>query len=309
MSFEKVILVTRPTRLQDTVKRYNTKAQAAFYIERRGQSFADYELEDDTYAKARDSLLNLIPSDLKIQIIDRSFLPNFLFAPNDVVVCLGQDGLVVNTAKYLNGQPVVAVNPDPDRFDGILLPFQVGNAHSAFEALLKGKQQTRKITMARVDLNDGQHLYAFNDLFLGPKSHISARYTIRIGDKSERQMSSGILVSTPAGSTGWFSSLMNQTRGLSRFGGVSANVSAKARKWEDRELTFAVREPFASKWSGVEIVAGLIREKDSLIVESHMAEAGVIFSDGMEQDFLAFNSGATATVRIAEKITELVVQP
>ncbi|MCE9596480.1 MAG: NAD+ kinase [Spirochaetia bacterium] len=307
MSFEKVILVTRPTRLQDTVKRYNTKAQAAFYITRRGQSFSDYELEDETYAHAREDLLKIIPSELKVQIIDRSFLPNFLFAPTDVVVCLGQDGLVVNTAKYLSGQPVIAVNPDPDRFDGVLLPFQVQTSHLAFEAILEGRQKTRNITMARVDLNDGQHLYAFNDLFLGPKTHISARYTIHIGEKSERQMSSGILVSTPAGSTGWFSSLLNQTRGLSRFGGAAIDMPVRSRQWEDRELTFAVREPFASKWSGVEMVAGTIKEKESISVESHMAENGVIFSDGMEQDFLTFNSGATATVGIAEKTTELVI--
>ena len=34
----------------------------------------------------------------------------------DIVVVVGQDGLVANTLKYLQGQPVIAVNPD--RSDG-----------------------------------------------------------------------------------------------------------------------------------------------------------------------------------------------
>ena len=63
----------------------------------------------------------------RVQTVDRSFLPNFVFAPEDTVVTLGQDGLVANTLKYLNGQPVVGVNPDPERWDGRLLPFRVGD--------------------------------------------------------------------------------------------------------------------------------------------------------------------------------------
>lgn len=31
----------------------------------------------------------------------------------DIVVVIGQDGLVANTLKYLDGQPVIAINPDP----------------------------------------------------------------------------------------------------------------------------------------------------------------------------------------------------
>ena len=61
----------------------------------------------------------------RVQTVDRSFLPNFVFAPEDTVVTLGQDGLVANTLKYLDGQPVVGVNPDPERWDGRLLPFRV----------------------------------------------------------------------------------------------------------------------------------------------------------------------------------------
>lgn len=308
MSLEKVVLVTRPTRLQESVKRYNTKAQAKFYVEKRGQSFADYEVEEEIYQRARDYVIKCIPTELKLQVIDRSFLTNYLFTPQDIVVCLGQDGLVVNAAKYLSGQPVIAINPDPARFDGILLPFLVNDTERALRSVSEGKFKARKITMARVDLNDGQKLYAFNDLFIGPRTHITARYTIHSRGKSERQMSSGILVSTPAGSTGWMSSLFNQTRGIAAFAGLKNDVHASRVNWEEKKLTFLVREPFASKWSSVNLVAGTIIPGAEITVESHMGESGVIFSDGMETDYLDFNTGSTATVSIADKATDLVVE-
>ena len=305
---EKAVVVTRPTRLQESVKRYNTKAQAKFYVEKRGQSFQDYELEEDIYEHSRDHVLKAIPRDLKIQIVDRNLLPNYLFSPKDLIICLGQDGLVVNTAKYLEGQPVIAINPDPDRFDGVLLPFLPDQTEAAVQAVMNGKFQARNLTMARVDMNDGQKLYAFNDLFIGPRSHITARYTIHDGERSERQMSSGILVATPAGSTGWISSLFNQTRGIARFQGDGSPLAGMRLEWEDQKLVYMVREPFASKWSKTEMVAGVIEGTNSISVESHMSESGVIFSDGMESDFIQFNTGSVARIGIAEKSTTLVVK-
>jgi len=78
-------------------------------------------------------------------------------------------------------------------------------------------------------------------------------------------------------------------------------------KWESDRLVFVVREPFVSKTSGAEIVSGLVSPTSPLVIESEMAEGGVIFSDGVEADFLPFNSGAIATINLADKKTNLVV--
>ncbi|MCB1173817.1 MAG: NAD(+)/NADH kinase [Leptospiraceae bacterium] len=311
MTFDKLIIVTRQTRLNESLKRYNTKSQVKFFIESRGQSFADYELENDNYDRARDLILKSVPGDLRYQVIDRSFLPNFIFGPHDLVLTLGQDGLVVNTAKYLDGQPVLAVNPDPARFDGVLLPFQLADVAQALEQTLdpdaNNRLGTREISMGRVDLNDGQHLLAFNDFFIGANSHISARYTINFGAASERHSSSGVIVSTPAGSTGWLSSLYNMARGIQQFQGDPAAWDGQPLEWDQRRLVFVVREPFQSKWSGASLVAGQIEAEKKLIIESHMPEKGVIFSDGIESDYLEFNSGSQATIGLARQVTRLLV--
>ena len=114
----KIILVTRPTRVAELKRRFNTRTQAKFYVSHLGQDFSDYEREDEQYANAVRTAQRTLGALGRVQLIDRSFLPNFVFGPQDIVVVLGQDGLVANTVKYLNGQPVVGVNPDPARWDG-----------------------------------------------------------------------------------------------------------------------------------------------------------------------------------------------
>jgi len=305
-TLERIILVTRETRLEESIVRFNTKSQAKFFIEKRGQSFDDYQLEYDNYQKSKDLVASSLPTDMQVQFIDRSFLANFIFTDSDLVVTIGQDGLVVNVAKYLNGQPIVAVNPDPERFDGVILPFVPTDLEGVIERVTSGRFDQKQITMGRVDLNDGQTLYAFNDFFMGASSHISARYTVSVNSSSERHSSSGMILSTPVGYTGWLSSIYNMTRGFSRYAGAAIDIENKPPGWDARELTFVTREPFRSKWSGADLVAGQIHGDESVIVESHMPESGVIFSDGMEADFLEFNSGATATFKVAEKTTNLV---
>ncbi|MBE7411229.1 MAG: NAD+ kinase [Leptospiraceae bacterium] len=311
MEIDKIIIVTRLTRLEDNIKRFNTKGQAKFYIEKRGQSFADYELEYENYHRAKDLVVKSIPSSIRFQIIDRNFLPNFVFGKKDLILTLGQDGLVINVAKYLNSQNILAVNPDPERFDGVLLPFRENEVTQTIQKIEKNEFQTKKITMARVDLTDGQFLYACNDFFIGANSHISARYSLQFGEKTERHSSSGIIVSTPIGATGWLSSLFNMTEGINKFKKNSQSNSKKSSNkktpnWEAKKLTFIVREPFVSKWSGADLVAGEITSQSELVIESLMPEKGVIFSDGMESDFLEFNSGSTAKVSIAEKVASLI---
>jgi NAD kinase len=308
MNYEKIVLVTRKTRLEGLIARFNTQAQARFYIEHSGGDFGLYEREHATYQASLAALKRDLQGLTKMQVIERGFLPNFVFAESDLVVTIGIDGLVVNTAKYLDGQPLVAVNPDPEHVDGILLPFTVESAPEAVKNVMSNKFAVKAITMAEARLNDGQSLLAFNDFFIGVRSHISARYLIRAEGREEHHSSSGVLVCTGAGSTGWMSSVFNMARGLMKtYAGGDEALCCPALSWDTDHLLFAVREPFVSKTSSAGIVCGTITRESPLVLKSEMPEGGVIFSDGVEADYLAFNSGAVATIGVAARKTRLVV--
>src|SRR5258705_12962496 len=160
----KIILVTRPTRLAELVIRFNTVSQARFYIEHQGADFSDYLREDETYHRALAGAEGILGRIGRVQIVDRGFLPNFVFAPEDTVVTLGQDGLVANTLKYLDGQPVVGVNPDPRRWDGKLLPFKVADLSKIVPEVLTHGRKTKSVTMAKATLKQGQTMETGNDL-------------------------------------------------------------------------------------------------------------------------------------------------
>ncbi len=209
---EKIVGVTRKTALEELVERHNSREQARFYVEARGATFAGYEAEHDSYQRAletlRVALAKALPPSVRVQWIERDFLPQFVFGERDLVVALGPDGLVVNIAKYLDTQVLVAFKPDPARYDGVLLPFAVWLAEPVLRRAARGQGTVSRLTMARCVLNDGQEMLALNDLFIGRRGHASARYTLKLNGQSENQSSSGLIVSTGAGSTGWLRSIV-----------------------------------------------------------------------------------------------------
>jgi NAD kinase len=303
----KVVVVTRKTRIEELVGKYNTVQQAKFYVEHLGGDFADYEQEHVSYVQAKREVEETLKSFCRVQVLDRAYLPSFLFGPEDVVVGLGQDGVVANILKYLDGQPLVGVNPDPHRFDGVLLPFEPRDLSKVFDEVLADRRPCREVTMAQARLSDGQVLNAVNDLFIGPKSHTSARYEISLKDKTERQSSSGIIVSTGLGSTAWFKSIVAGANAVAAAQGARMpERDYQPAPWDAPYLQFAVREPFPSVVTQVELVCGRADRKSPLKIRSLMPENGVIFSDGIESDFLEFNSGAFATISVAEKVGLLV---
>ena len=307
-TYEKLIVVTRRTRLEELIDRFNTKGQARFYIEHAGGAFGDYEAEHDAYQRSLDRLRRDLEFGIPRQFIDRTLVPTFTFGPSDLVVTLGQDGVVANVAKYAGAQPIVGVNPDPERFDGILLAFLPNETKAVVARALDGKPTaTRAVTLAEFHLDDGQKLLAFNDLFIGTRSHMSARYQIARGREREAQSSSGILVSSGAGSTGWMSSVFNMATGVTAFAGGQCAGSIQFA-WEDPRLLFAVREPFVSRHSSASIVAGWIDDGKEIVIESRMPSGGVVFSDGIEQDYLEFNAGAIGRARRAKQRALLVVR-
>jgi len=324
----RIVVVTRETRMEGLLARWATRGQAKFVFQRAkaaaavqagnldaaaesledDEDFDDLEDEDRTYHESIRQLTRELDFGLPVQTLGRQYLPTFDPDMCAVVVVVGQDGLVANTAKYVRSVPIVGVNPDPARFDGVLLPYQVAGARDAVGRVLKDSARIKNVTMAEALLHDGQRLLAFNDLFIGAKSHVSARYELTWKGKSESQSSSGILVSTGAGSTGWMSSVFNMARGVLRsFGGSHVKSAPVRLDWSDRSLLWAVREPFASRTSGISLVAGKVSHSDEIVVESRMSAGGVIFSDGIESDFLEFNSGATARIGVARQQARLVM--
>jgi NAD kinase len=301
----KLILITRKTRLQELKEKYCTLGQAKFYIEHLGERFEDYVTEDAMYAEAQRTVLSHVKQMGRVQLLERSMLATYLFAQDDIIIVLGQDGLVANTLKYLTGQPLVAINPMPDLFDGVLLPFCVADTSGVLDEVLAERMATKSISMAEVSTNLGEKMVAVNDIFIGPRSHTSARYEICVGEVKEQQSSSGVIISTGLGSTGWLKSILAGASGIARR--PLHNKINQGFAWDSSDLYYTVREPFPSTVTQTNLVFGKIAQGSTFKLTSKMAENGVIFSDGMENDPIQFNAGTTLEIKLSSTQGKLVI--
>ncbi len=290
----RLVLVTRRTRLQELVQRHHTLGQARFYVEHLGADFDDYLREHQAYSRSLQLCSAVLQHWGRSQTLERSLLPNFLFGADDIVLTLGQDGLVANVLKYLDGQPLIGLNPEPARWDGVLLPFEPVDLPRLLPEVAANRRPLQSVTLAEARLSDGQRLRAVNELFIGPRTHSSALYEIEWDGRREAQSSSGVIVATGLGSTGWLRSMRVGAAGLS-----ATPPACAPEPWDSDRLTFAVREPFPSRSSAVGLVHGHVSTQRPLRLRSRMPEQGVIFSDGMEADFLRFTAGLEATIGIS----------
>jgi len=292
----RVVVVTRETGYQRLLATHATRGQAAFFLSSRGQSIDALEAHHQRFTDTLEAILRNVPAEWRRNRVDRTELDRFLFEPEDLVVAVGQDGLVANVAKYLSGQRVLGINPDQALFDGILVPFTAEAALQQLLPAMHGDVETQSRVMVEVTLDTGQQLLALNELFLGHRSHQSARYWLDVTTAQEHQSSSGMIIATGTGATGW-------ARSINRSRRDALELPAP----ETRQLAYYVREAFPSNATGTSIGSGLLSDQARLRVRSEMNEGGVIFGDGIESDYLEFNWGVQAEIRVARQTLELVI--
>jgi NAD kinase len=289
------VVVERPTEYQELLLRHGTREQVRFFLAQRGQSLEDVEARHQLQRGYHADVMGVIPAEWRRASVQRADLDRFLFEPEDIVVVLGQDGLVANVANYLEAeQPVIGLNPDPDRYPGVLVPHPPDAAADLIHDVADGRAGFDRRTMAQASLDDGQRLLALNDIFIGHVSHQSARYRLEVAGRSERQSSSGLVVSTGTGATGWAASLRLERHSI-----------LEVPEPEERRLTFYVREPWPSSATGTELTEGFLDDERHLSVVSELGDGGV-FGDGIEADHLRLEWGQRVEVAVADRALRLV---
>jgi hypothetical protein len=291
----RVVLVTRETELQALLARHATLGQARFFLEQRGQRIEDVVARHETQVRAIARARASVPDDWSFAHVERASLDRFLFAGNDLVVALGQDGLVANLAKYLSGQPVFGVTPDPMAYEGVLTRHPVTGLAVLLHRHAAGDADISSRVMVEARVAGAGRLRALNEVFVGHRSHQSARYLLQFGGKEEFQSSSGVILATGTGMTGWARSIA-----MAAHDSLTVDPAAAAG-------AFFVREPWPSRHSGATLRAGLVHAGAQLTLTSRISEGGVVFADGIEQDFLGFDWGTEVTLGIAGERLTLVV--
>jgi hypothetical protein len=148
--------------------------------------------------------------------------------------------------------------------------------------------------MVEARTDDGQVLVALNEIYVGHASHQSARYRLELADgRHERHSSSGVLVGTGTGATGWCRSAWLERRSPLRLPGP-----------EEPRLCWFVREAWPSPATGTEHTEGDVGpgQRLSVIAQSDL----VAFGDGIEGDALTLTWGQRVSLGLSPRRLRLV---
>jgi len=147
----------------------------------------------------------------------------------DLVLSLGGDGTFFAAARYLKDTPVLGINSDPANSLGLWTCADRTNFREPLERALAGSLKSTRIHRMSVSVN-GKPLreLAFNDALIAHRNPAAmTRYRLTVGAAPEDQKSSGVWISTAAGSTA----------GIRSAGGRRMPISSK-------RLQYLVREPY-----------------------------------------------------------------
>lgn len=285
----RVVVVTRRTEYDELLLRHGTRSQAAFFLESRGRDLAEvaerHRAQQDAVAVATGA----IPLDWRRGAVERADLDRFLFAPDDVLLVIGQDGLVANVAKYLDGQAVLGVDPEPGRNVGVLVRHSADRVPNLLKRAV-ARDYSDRLTMVELTSDDGQSLTALNEIYIGHARHQTARYTLSNGERqAERQASSGVLIGTGTGCTGWCRSAWQERQSMLSLPAPTAP-----------ELVWFVREAWPSPTTGTSQTEGRLprSQRLTLVTES---DTLVAFGDGIESDAILLRWGQAMSVGISPR--------
>ncbi|MFE9401416.1 hypothetical protein ACFYNY_06540 [Streptomyces sp. NPDC006530] len=293
----RAVLVHRTSEYEELLARHGTHGQADFFLSSRGRSLREVAERHHRALRAVADVAAAIPPQWRQARVERADLDRFLFAPEDVVVVVGQDGLVANAAKYLSGQPVVGIDPEPGRNPGVLVRHRPAAAAGLLSAAAAQGCAVEELTMVEARTDDRQRLLALNEIYLGASGHQTARYRIGPDDPAataEAQASSGVLVGTGTGATGWLRSLWRQ-----RSDAPALPAPADAR------LVWFVREAWPSPVTGTSLVEGELSGSRRLRITVE-SDRLVVFGDGMEGDALDLTWGQSVSVGVSDTALRLV---
>ncbi len=163
MTAPRAVIVHQPTEFAELLAAHGTRAQVGFFLSTRGRSLDEVEREHAAQGAAMRIVSAAIPDEWRRGLVVRDDLDRYLFGPEDVIVVVGQDGLVANVAKYLDGQPVIGVDPTPWRNAGVLVRVPAEEVGSLLSAMAGGDRlQERRLTMVEATTDDAQVLRALN---------------------------------------------------------------------------------------------------------------------------------------------------
>ncbi len=283
----KIIIVRRWSKLEWELHKKNTTQEKILdHYEKMG-------LKDKKWSSHLDQMnsFNKLEAFLNYpKVLEGEPLQKADLCGMQLVIILGGDGYFSYVSHYIDDQLVIGVKADPKKSSAVLYELDVDDFINFYPMLLQGNFTIANWTRLRAVINAKPiKELSLSDIFVGARLSVDmSRYVIYYKGVQEEQKTSGILVSTGTGSTGWWKKLnLTQQRRMGTF----ARTSRTAR--------FVVRDEPSSRLSGYKIVSGKIKPDEVLKIRS-LVDDGVVSPDSYSSLMYPFPAGDTVEISISD---------
>lgn len=196
----------------------------------------------------------------------------------DLILTVGGDGTVLNTSHYVVKQPILGIKS----FGHTSVGFFCGATRKTMRRVLKEVVSGRRkpVSLHRLQVHIGakplRELVLNDILFSHALPASMTRYELTVGSRKEEHRSSGVWISTAAGSTA----------AIYAAGGTPLPITS-------RQMEYVVREPhYHGKY--YRLLQGILAETAKIQIKSHVKD-GIISIDGSQIQYPA-ETGAVITV-------------
>ncbi|MFT4303609.1 MAG: hypothetical protein ACMXYG_03525 [Candidatus Woesearchaeota archaeon] len=199
-----------------------------------------YKYENCAACNMVSAILNEIGYKHRIKVRDNTSPKDFL--KKALVIIVGGDGTVLRTCQKIRNDCIIfSVNSNPILTEGFLTRTKVDDFKKRFLYFIQGKAKIRELPRLQVLVNNKKIPgLAVNEISISREKP----YLMYIYDLNKNiEKASGILVSTPIGSTAWTKSA----------GGKKLNI-------RNKYMEYVIREPYFGKIYKVKKRYGLVKE-------------------------------------------------
>ncbi|MBI2134068.1 NAD(+)/NADH kinase [Candidatus Woesearchaeota archaeon] len=246
----------------------------------------------DTYGTESAVKKALKKEKINHKCINRDMLTKESFQKADLVISVGGDGTFLTASQYIKDQPVLVVASNFKKNEGFFAAAGKKEFHKKLKMIINDEFTTIKLNRLQPLIVKGKKRMnippAINEVYIGCKRpYITARYVLKIGNKKEFQKSSGVIVSTAAGSNAWIKSA----------GGRKLPLSTK-------KTQYLIREPYFGRLTKPKMRKGVLPENAAVKIKSLMWD-GIAVVDSRHTEY-ELDEGSSIIIRNAKKPLNLI---
>ena len=208
----------------------------------------------------------------------------------DLIIVVGGDGTFLKTTRHVfDDTPVLPVSSDTKYNEAFYSKATPQDFAKKFEKLINGKSTTVKLPRLEAKINGKTaKALAVNEVFVGSAHpYQTSRYVLKVKRKEEFQKSSGVLITTRSGRTGWAMSAAKKRLNVPKNG-----------------LGYVVREPYSGRLTKPKLLQGVLTPQNKIKIKSSM-HRGIVVIDSSSKE-LKFTDGSKLEVTISKKTLTLV---